>query len=127
LYADTGPFVAFLLHAQTVTAGSSNVYADKQQTIPLLPGPTSFDATENVKDSLHAANFGIEGNIGVAYMTSWGNIFLEGGGNYGFINIQKNKDDGQNNTGAATVRIGFSYLFGGSSSNAKSVREPKKF
>jgi hypothetical protein len=95
--------------------------------MPLLPGPTSFDATMDVKDSLHSANFGVEANIGIEYSLGQSRIFLEAGGNYGFINIQKNKDDGQNNTGAATIRIGYAYSFGSGSAGARSVKEPKKF
>jgi hypothetical protein len=127
IYIDAGPFAGFLLSAKTVASGSSNVYADQAHTQPLTSAPISFALTQDVKDSLRSTNFGIEGNIGVAYALGPGRIILEGGGNYGFVNIQKNKDDGQNNTGAVTVRIGYSYMFGSGPRGEKSVREPKVF
>jgi hypothetical protein len=127
VYVDAGPFVGFLLSAKTYASGSSNVYADQAQTQPLLPGPASFDQTADIKDSLRSTNFGIEGNIGVSYELGPGRIFLEAGGNYGFVTVQKNKDDGQNGTGAATIRVGYAYPFGSASRSAKSVQEPKKF
>jgi hypothetical protein len=40
------------------------------------------------------------------------NIFIEGGGNYGFLNIQKGSQNGKNNTGAATAVVGYSHWFG---------------
>jgi len=127
VYASAGPFAAFLLSAKTVTKGSSNVYADEQETIPLLTEPTSFDATTDIKDQLHHFNWGVEVNIGLAYRFDQHSIFIEGGGNYGFIPIQKDKANGQNNAGAATVRIGYAYTFGGGSKAGKSVKSPKVF
>lgn len=38
-------------------------------------------------------------------------IFIEGGGNYGFLNIQKGSQNGTNNTGAATAVVGYRYWF----------------
>jgi hypothetical protein len=108
-YVDAGPFVGFLLSAKTVTSGTSNIYADQAQTEPLLPGPIPLDATTDIKSQLHSANLGIEGNIGLSYGFGRAGVFIEGGGNYGFIPIQKDATNGQNHTGAATARIGFSY------------------
>lgn len=109
-----GPFVAFLLSAKQVTSGNSEIYVDPagQQALPV--GSQSFDQTQNIRDQLHKANFGVDGNIGLAYL--FGNklvnkIFIEAGGNYGFINIQKGSDDGKNNTGAATLLLGYTYRF----------------
>jgi hypothetical protein len=108
-YVDAGPFVGFILSAKTVTSGTSNVYLDQGQTQPLLPGPIPLDATTDIKSQLHSANFGIEGNLGLAYCMDRYSIFVEGGGNYGFVPIQKDASNGQNHTGAAVARIGFSY------------------
>jgi len=126
-YADAGPFVGFLLSAKTITKGSSNVYADEAMTQPLLLGELSFDSTMDIKSSLQSVNFGIEANIGLAYSFGEHSIFVEGGGNYGFIYIQKDKADGQNRAGAATIRLGYSYTFGQKSSHQKSVKDPKVF
>ncbi len=111
-YVDAGPFVALLASAHQVTTGSSEIYADQAQTQPISQGPVSFNNTQDIKDQLHAANFGIEGNIGFAYRLKKGYFFIQGGGNYGFVNIQKNAIDGSNNTGAATVTAGYAFLFG---------------
>jgi hypothetical protein len=127
IYADAGPFVGFLLSAKTITKGSSNVYADEAMTEPLLLGEVSFDSTMDIKSSLKNVNFGIEANIGLSYTFGEHSIFIEGGGNYGFVYIQKDKADGQNRAGAAVVRIGYAYTFGQKNPHQKSVKEPKVF
>ena len=128
VYASAGPFASFLLSAKTTTKGTSNVYVDEAETMPILNAPVSFDSTMNVKDQLKSFNWGIEVNIGIAYIFDQHRIFLEGGGNYGFIPIQKHDEDGQNNAGAATIRIGYAYTFGGGQgSAAKGVKSPKLY
>ncbi|MDR3697425.1 porin family protein [Mucilaginibacter sp.] len=134
-YVDAGPFFGLLLNARQVTSGTSIIYLDAQGTQPLqipqqqaanVPAQTratafasaatdvqqSFDATTDVKSSLHTFNMGIEANIGFSYKIGSGNIFIEGGGNYGLLNIQKYAKDGKNETGAAVATIGYSYRFG---------------
>ena len=64
-----------------------------------------------IKDQLNTFNFGISGNVGFAYHFGKNNIFIEGGGNYGFLNIQKGTANGKNQTGAGTVAIGYGYTF----------------
>jgi hypothetical protein len=112
LYADAGPFVGFLLSAHQVTTGNSEVYADAGGTQPASPGPEPFNNNQNIKDQLHTVNFGAEANVGLKYKVGSGSIFIEGGGNYGFLNIQKGTANGKNETGAATADIGYSYWFG---------------
>ena len=112
IYVDAGPFVGFLVSAKQVTSGSSNIYADAGGQEQLSQSPQSFDNTQDIKSQLHSANFGIEGNVGFSYQKRGNKIFLEGGGNYGFLNIQKGSDDGKNNTGAGTVTIGYAYCLG---------------
>ncbi|WP_183578757.1 porin family protein [Mucilaginibacter sp. X5P1] len=111
LYVDAGPFAGFLLNAHQVTTGSSDVYADAGKTQPASNGPEPFNNTQNIKDQLNTFNFGIAGNLGIAYKVHHGSIFIEGGGNYGFLNIQKGTANGKNNTGAATASIGYAYWF----------------
>ncbi len=111
LYVDAGPFFGYLLSAHQVTSGTSAIYLDPagQQAVP---GPvTSFDNNQNIRDQLHHFNFGISGNLGLAYHFDSGSIFIEGGGNYGFLNIQKNAVNGKNHTGAGTVAVGYAYKF----------------
>lgn len=109
IYVDAGPFVAFLLSAKQVTSGQSQLYTNASQTDVLPVGTESFDHTENIKSQLKKANIGIEGNLGFAYHIGAHSIFIEGGGNYGFVNIQKESANGKNNTGAAAATIGYSY------------------
>lgn len=116
VYAGTGPFVGFLLNAKQIREGSSAVYLDPngQSAVPNPADPTSpyvqsFDGETNIKDDLNKVNFGIEANIGISYKINKSSIFIEGGGNYGFINIQKGTANGKNNTGAAAVMVGYAY------------------
>jgi len=112
IYIDAGPFAGFLLSAHQVTSGSSLIYADEKGQQPFPAPAQSFDANNDIKNQLNTFNFGVSGNIGIAYNFTRSNIFLEGGGNYGFLNIQKGTANGKNNTGAGTVDIGYAYTFG---------------
>jgi hypothetical protein len=113
IYADVGPFVGFLLSAKQVTTGQSEIYTDPGGTQALpTGGAQSFDNTQDIKDQLNSTNFGVEGNIGLSYAFGQNNLFFEVGGNYGFLNIQKGTADGKNNTGAATIVLGYSYWLG---------------
>jgi len=111
-YVDAGPFVSYLLSAHQITTGESQFYADPAGTQPFPGGQQSFNATTDIKDQLHKFNTGIEGNIGFSYKLGLSAVFIEGGGNYSFLNIQKLAQDGKNNTGAGTVAVGYSYRFG---------------
>ena len=113
LYADAGPFVGFLLSAKSVTTGSSNVYADAEETMPLLSTPVSWDTTADIKDQLNPVNVGIAANIGLSYETGPHRFFFEVGGNYGFIVVQKDKANGENHAGAAVLRLGYAIKIGG--------------
>ncbi|HEY4967873.1 MAG TPA: porin family protein [Puia sp.] len=112
IYADAGPFVGFLLSAKQVTSGQSEIYTDPGGTQALPYGSQSFDATNDIKDQLNSTNFGVEGNIGLNYAFGQNNLFIEFGGNYGFLNIQKGTANGKNNTGAATIVLGYSFWIG---------------
>ena len=112
IYVDAGPFIGFLISAKQVTSGESQFYTTPSAREVIPGGQQSFDHTEDVKKQLYTVNFGIEGNVGLNYRFGSHNIFIEGGGNYGFLNIQKEAQNGKNNTGAATGTIGYSYRFG---------------
>ncbi len=114
VYAAVGPFAGFLLNAHQVTSGSSNVYTDPSLSVAsqVTPGPVSFDANTNIKDQLHHFNAGVDGFVGIAYNLSSKNaLFIEGGGNYGFIPIQKGSANGKNRTGAGVVTLGYAHTF----------------
>ena len=112
IYVDAGPFLGLLVSAHQVTSGSSQFYADASGTQALPYGTNNFNGDQDIKPQLNNINFGIEGNIGLAYRIKRSSIFIEGGGNYGFLNIQKGTANGKNNTGAATADIGYALAFG---------------
>jgi hypothetical protein len=112
IYVDAGPFIGFLLNAHQVTSGKSEYYTDPAGTQTLPYGSQSFANNASIKDQLYTVNIGLEGNIGLNYRIGAATIFIEGGGNYGFLNIQKGSANGKNNTGAALAALGYSYWFG---------------
>ena len=108
LYVDAGPFFGFLLSAkQDISGGTTTIFLDEKGTQPA--GQQNFDRTVDIKDQLNTFNFGVSGNVGLAYLFGRNQVFVEGGGNYGFLNIQKGSANGKNNTGAATASIGYAY------------------
>ncbi len=113
VYADAGPFASLLLAAKDVTRGKSQIYTDAKGTQPLQGlGSFSFNTDTSIISSLNKFNAGVEGHLGIALQIGRSSVFVEGGGNYGFINIEKDKTDGKNNTGAAVVMAGYSFRFG---------------
>jgi len=111
-FADAGPFLAYRLSATQVTSGTSLVYADKAETEPTSPTPQNFDHTTDINHDIHHGNFGVEGNVGLIYKLNKSYLFIQAGGNYGFRNIQIFAADGSNETGAATVTVGYSFWLG---------------
>jgi hypothetical protein len=109
IYGDAGPFIGFLLSAKQVTSGQSEIFTDPGGVQSLPVGSQSFEATNDIKNQLNSTNFGVEGNIGLNHAFGQNNLFIEFGGNYGFINIQKGTANGKNNTGAATIVLGYSF------------------
>lgn len=110
-YGAAGPFVSLLLSAKNITRGSSNVYLDEQESQPITSEPQSFDSDENVRKDLHPFNTGISGFLGISYKLSEGSLFIEGGGNFGWVDIQKDKTNGSNKTGAAAITLGYQLSF----------------
>ncbi len=100
LYIDGGPFGGLLMEAKASAAGSSKVYFDKNETQQVGNVTVQFDSTGDIKNQLHKGNFGIEGNLGLLYQFKTISVFAEGGGNYGFIDLQKNSQNGINHTGS---------------------------
>ena len=108
-YAAGGPFASLALSAKDVTNGSSITYLDKQQTQPVSSETHSFDNTENIRKDLHHFDAGISGHLGIDYKLANGSLFIEGGGNYGLIDIQKDGTNGKNKTGAAVINLGYQF------------------
>lgn len=109
LYTAVGPFFGLLIRAKQVTSGSGMIYLDKGGTTPITPVAVSFDATTDIKSQMHLFNVGVLGFAGASYGFGPVNLFIEGGGNFGFIPIQKDDSNGQNYMGAAVISIGSSY------------------
>lgn len=112
LYAEVGPFGAYMLSAKDITSGNSVIYADEQKQLPLITIPISFDNKMDIKDNAHKGNFGIAGDVGFAYNFTNSRIFIEAGGNYGLLNIQKDAANGKNQIGAVVARLGYAISIG---------------
>ena len=108
---DGGLFGGLLMTANASASGTSKVYLDKEQMQSLSSLPVNFDSTGNIKNQLHKGNFGIEGNLGLFIRLSSIAYFAEAGGNYGFINLQKDSQNGINHTGALIFRVGMIVKF----------------
>ena len=109
LYAEAGLFGAYLVSAKDVASGTGIVYLDEQKLKPLITNPIAFDTKIDLKSEVHKGNFGIAGNVGFAYNFSKSRIFIEAGGNYGLLNIQKDPANGKNQIGAVIGRVGYAY------------------
>ncbi len=72
----------------------------------------SFNQTQDITDDLYRFNYGFIGAAGISYSFGRSAIFLEGGGNYGFVKIQKSEANGQNRIGAGTVTVGYMCKLG---------------
>jgi hypothetical protein len=129
VYVNAGPFVSFLLHGKQTTKGQSKIYldagksatlwdaipADMQPAVeygipalkPALLNETDFGSTEVITKDLNPVNVGVQGDIGLSYQHDRHRIFVEVGGNYGFVKMQKDKTNGSNRIGAATVMLGY--------------------
>lgn len=71
----------------------------------------SFDNTTDITSDVNRINVGFIGGVGFSYQVcNRGKVFIEGGGNYGFLNIQKDyQKNGKNNIGAGSVMVGYSF------------------
>ena len=138
VYVSGGVFGSYLLSTTHELKGTSALFADKNKTsmsnfwkgiqpaLPLPPEvigafsaifanmdmPQPLVAKENMKDDINPFNFGVVASVGFSYNLSRRNrIFLEGGGNYGFLKLQKDDMNGRNRIGAGTVMLGISRTF----------------
>ncbi len=113
-YIDFGPYAGYLLKATQKTSGSSIVYADKGKTTPVSvnpqtgqPFPVSFDATNDVKSSIHKMNFGITGGIGYAQHVGKDTLLLDVRGAYGLTYVQRYATDGKSHNGYLQISLGY--------------------
>jgi hypothetical protein len=116
-YINAGPYFGYLMNAKNITSGSSSIYIDGKGTVPLDAilqqagmqgiGEVNFTSDENITSDTHRFNVGGEGAVGFELIMNSGKLFIEGGGNYGLIQIQKDDANGANHTGAGTVSVGY--------------------
>lgn len=110
-YVNLGPYVGFLLNATQKTNGSSIIYADRTQTMPVVSDPQSFDASTDIKSSINPINFGFTGGGGFVQRFGSGEIFMDIRGAYGIIVIQKDKQNGSSHNGNLLIDIGYAFHF----------------
>lgn len=135
-YVAAGPFAGFLVKAQQETGSGSTIYYDSNEqslynaylqnlTSQQVPAPVAQGILSqipfgqlaisaqktNIKPDTHTFNFGFMGFIGFSYSYGSHSIFIEGGGNYGFLNIQKDASNGKNRIGAGVVTAGYAFSF----------------
>ncbi|KAA6323209.1 hypothetical protein EZS27_027329 [termite gut metagenome] len=77
----------------------------------VLENGTEFGTTD-IKDDLRKVNVGIQGDLGLSYQCNRNRFFLEVGGNYGFVRLQKDVSNGSNHIGSATITLGYAYRLG---------------
>lgn len=109
LTIDAGVYAGYMVHATDKTKGSSNIYFDEAEEQQFPAPAQDFSGNHNITDQINRFNFGIQGGIGLELQCHRGHAFVEAGGNYGFLNIQRYAEDGTNHTGAATVVLGYAF------------------
>jgi Outer membrane protein beta-barrel domain len=109
IYAALGPFAGMLLNAKQITIGTSATFLNSDGTVQIF-APQSFDGSTSIKSQLYTFNAGVEGFVGISYsFTKSHALFIEGGGNYGFLSIQKGTANGKNYTGAGVLNFGYAF------------------
>jgi hypothetical protein len=115
-YVNAGPYVGFLLNAEQKTGGNSQLFFDKNMTIPLAiqgqPLPAqSFDATTKIEDDLRSTNLGLTGGIGFAYgLNQKSALVFDARAAYGLKSIQKDiAVNGNSKTGGLFLTLGYMF------------------
>jgi hypothetical protein len=132
-YVSAGVFGSYLMSAQRITSGQSAIFMDQSGTtmtqymgskgltppFSLIAGAfaaafdqqtTDYTGTTTITDEIKPFNVGFIGAVGLSYEVCPGQkIFIEGGGNYGLVKIQKDDANGQNRIGSGSVMIGYSF------------------
>ena len=116
-YANGGPYVGYLLHAEEKTKGTSTIYGDQKGDPITIQGqplpPQDFTANTDITSSIKRFNAGVTGGIGLALpLDARNKLFFDARFEYGFIDIQKSSVDGSNNTGNVLLSLGWSYRLG---------------
>jgi len=96
-YTSFGPYAGYLLSADQILLDHDGQKVD--------------GSSENVKSQLRSIDVGLEANLGISYYFNLSSIFIQGGGSYGALKIQKDAANGSNYAGAAAVTIGYTFWF----------------
>lgn len=114
-YIDFGPYAGYLVKATQKTSGTSIVYADKGKTTPVSINPltgspmaVSFDATNDIKSSIHNMSFGITGGVGYSQRLGKDMLTLDVRGAYGLTYVQKYAKNGKSHSGYLQISLGYS-------------------
>ena len=112
-YANAGPFVEFMIGGKSTSTGTSDVYSDAAGHYPVVANQ-SYNITQNIQHNLHAVNAGGIGALGLSLNTKTGRLYLEAGGNLGFVNIQRHTGAiGRNYDLVHNFQIGYAILLKG--------------
>jgi hypothetical protein len=96
-FINAGPYAAFLLKADQVL-----VTPDQQRV---------SGTSEDIKSELNTFNAGFDGNVGLSYFFHLSSLFIQAGGNYGLLKIQKDQSAGSNYAGGASLTVGYTFWF----------------
>lgn len=120
VFAQAGPYLGYLVAArQLVRSDNLRVYLDGQGDTEIPAAlvhnffGTAIDTVIDARSDLHRFNTGVQGALGCSYTFGKSKVFIEGGGNYGFLYIQKGDEHGKNVIGAGTVLAGFAIDLNG--------------
>ncbi|MDR2564220.1 MAG: PorT family protein [Prevotellaceae bacterium] len=130
VYINAGPFVSFLMGGNQISSGIGTLYTSAEANTSLwnslptvaqdgiiqnlpelaekLQNPFEF-GTIDITGELRPVNFGFCGNAGLSYRYKRSRFFVEFGGNYGLIKVQKNTDNGANRIGSGSAMIGYAF------------------
>lgn len=111
LFAECGPYIGYLLNAKQKTSGSSMIYADRAESMIIVPQEQSFDASTNITSSINHYNFGMTAGLGFAQKVNASEIFLDVRGAYGMIVIQKDSNNGTSHNGNLLIDLGYALHF----------------
>jgi hypothetical protein len=118
-YVNAGPYLGFLLNAKQKTSGTSQLFLDKNGTIPLTiqgqPLPAqSMDATTDIENDIHSTNLGLTGGVGLA-IPVWNRsaLLIDARAAYGLNSIQKDiATYGSSRTGGIFLTLGYVFSLG---------------
>ncbi len=114
-FVNAGPYVGLLIGHHAVTKGTSAMFLDEGETMPIIIPPATeplivdLGADTDVGDSLKNWNFGVAGGLGLLYPFGRGDVTIEARFEYGLTTIQRDvTTSGDTQTGAIAITLGYS-------------------